>query len=82
MQKWEYLSVIAEYPAGLLDSKTNYHEYKPKFINGQEQKDWKRGSTIDEYMKNLGEQGWELISFTTPVYGVMPIMMVFKRPKP
>ena len=77
MQKWEYLSVIAEHPSG----KQIFQDYKPRYVSGQELRDWKRGTSLDDFTRNLGEQAWELVSCSVPVYGPVPMIMVFKRPK-
>ena len=69
MQKWEYLYVGVD-----------YNSDKPRYINGQELRDWKRQPHISVFMNQMGEQGWELVAFFNPSATVSP--MVFKRPKP
>lgn len=54
MQKWEYLFVTAEYEKD---------QWRPKYVNGQELRDWKKGPFIHDYSNQLGEQGWEIVSF-------------------
>lgn len=62
MQKWEYLLVVA------MDG-------RPRYIHGQELRDWQRGPNILDYLNQLGDQGWELVNFDSGAY-------MFKRPKP
>jgi hypothetical protein len=54
MQKWEYLSLVAD-----LDSK---HYWHPKVIDGKEIENWEKGADLSQYIKQLGDEGWELIS--------------------
>ena len=78
LQKWEYLFVLCE------DTK---EAWRPRYVNGQELRDWKRGSSQHEFSNQMGEQGWELVSsdlVLTSNYGQVglnAIRMIFKRPK-
>ena len=74
MQKWEYMFVVPEHERDYL---------RPRYVNGQELPNWKKGQTIYEYMNQLGEQGWELVSApytATTNTGTVP-RLIFKRPK-
>lgn len=65
MQKWEYLTL--EMDLGIADSKS-----RTKFLNGEHipAKDQK---PFHSFLKELGVQGWELVS-------VQGIFYYFKRP--
>jgi hypothetical protein len=49
--RWEYLEVIFR----------DYGGYRPRYVNGQEQKGWKQAPIIHEYLGQIGEDGWELV---------------------
>jgi hypothetical protein len=53
MQKWEYLRIQLDFSGG--------HFYV-HFIGGEELTNWTQGPKVSEYLNNLGDQGWELIS--------------------
>jgi len=85
MQKWEYLYVIFDF---------HWENPLPRWINGQEIKNWKKASFYDT-LTNYGENGWELITYTHRLeklkskkddnreYEVTIVpYMIFKRPKP
>lgn len=55
MQKWEYLSIVA-----IQSPKDN--EFRPKYVNNQEIKNWEKGSLLTDYMNEMGDKGWELVS--------------------
>jgi hypothetical protein len=38
----------------------DYGGYRPRYVNGQELRDWKKAPPIHEYLNQLGEEGWEL----------------------
>jgi hypothetical protein len=38
----------------------DYGGYRPRYVNGVEQPNWKRLPLIRDYLNQLGEQGWEL----------------------
>jgi hypothetical protein len=69
MQKWEHLSVVFS-TDGV--GKTMW----ARFINNQELTDWKNGPTMQDYIRQLGEEGWELVTIETGG------LFWFKRPKP
>ena len=66
MQKWDYLKVSYD-----LDGK----KARPRSIDGQKIKGWKSGPSMIKHIKQLGEDGWEMI-------GVEKSELRFKRPKP
>ncbi len=70
MQKWQYLYVEVDFGSS-----------KPKLINGQELRDWKKQPHISVFMEQMGDQGWELIGFFNQGYNTTN-PMIFKRPKP
>lgn len=76
MQKWEYLFVRSAFA----QPRNRNDPLRPHFINGQELRDWERGPTIYEFANQMGEQGWELVSFSYQGEYPQP-SMVFKRPK-
>ncbi len=49
--KWEYMEVIFR----------DYGGYRPRYVNGQEQRGWKQAPIIHEYLEQIGEEGWELV---------------------
>ena len=53
MQKWEYLFVTAYVADG------NWH---PRYLNAIEVQDWDKGQTLQEYINDVGNEGWELVS--------------------
>ncbi len=67
MQKWEYLHV-----AFLPGKDKRLHLYTE---NEQQVRDWERGPVMHEYIRQLGDQGWELV--TAPQGNIW----IFKRPK-
>lgn len=66
MQKWEYIQV--GYNSGSI------------YINGDEWKDRKPLPNIPTHLNELGEQGWELITFIVSHDDTVGLA-VFKRPK-
>lgn len=72
MQKWEYkqfMITVAERNGRLL-------LYS---INGQQPPNWSKGPTIDEYLSQLGTEGWELVAVTSGSQAYNNCY-VFKRP--
>jgi hypothetical protein len=75
MQKWEYQFVSGD---------TQGDIWYPRWVNGQELPNWKKGPTLYAYANQLGEQGWELVvaRYTGGAgYGTVA-RLIFKRPKP
>lgn len=73
-QKWEYLLVSFQEHRG----------WRPRYTNGQEVADWMDGPVIHDYVGQLGEEGWELISASAGqrMYGLTDVrQLYFKRPK-
>lgn len=48
---WDYLVV----------SFGDYRGWRPRFINGQEIRNWMHAPVIHDYISQLGEDGWELV---------------------
>ena len=67
--KWEYKEVIFR----------DYGGYRPRYVNGEEARGWKRAPVIHEYLNQLGEQGGELVSVGGRHNDEMPAY--FRRPK-
>lgn len=47
---WDYLVV----------SFSEYRGWRPRFINGQEVRNWMHAPLIHDYLAQLGEDGWEM----------------------
>jgi len=60
--RWEYVEVVFCEHGG----------FRPRFINGQEVRNWKRTPPIHDYLNHLGEQGWELAGVGGRHRGQMP----------
>ena len=76
MQKWEYLFVVCEY---------QNDDWRPKYMNGQELRDWKRGPSVSDFSNQIGADGWELVNLMTGVnqFGeTKSYRLVFKRQRP
>lgn len=75
MQKWEYQFVDCEW---------HNNDWRPKKVNGQELRDWKRGPSISDFSNQMGTEGWELVNLMTGhnQFGVtQQYRLVFKRQK-
>lgn len=72
MQNWEYLFVECVYENGA---------YRPKRVNQQELRDWKKGAPISDFANRMGAEGWELVA-AIPYPGFPYQDYIFKRPKP
>ena len=69
MQKWEYLWVGWNTVKGRFP-------IKPYIVNDMELRDWQKGVTLQQYMDQLGNEGWDLAGSTSTNF------LIFKRPKP
>lgn len=67
--KWEYVEIVFR----------DYGGFRPRTINGEEVKHWKRAPLIHNYLNYLGQQGWELAGIGCQRRGEMPAYL--KRPK-
>lgn len=47
---WDYLVV----------SFSDYRGWRPRYINGQEVRNWMQAPLIHDYLAQLGEDGWEM----------------------
>lgn len=73
MQKWEYRFVNTHASSG---------GQKPKSINGRILDGWEDGPNVYDYCAQLGDEGWELLSFNWLSYsGLVTFELIFKRPK-
>ncbi len=48
---WDYLIV----------SFSNHRGWRPRYINGQEIRNWNQAPVIHDYLAQLGEDGWEMV---------------------
>lgn len=74
-QVWEYRIVSFQ----------DYKGYRPRYIDGAEFKDWMNGPLIHEYLKNMAEQGWELVTASSGqrLYGLSDTQQLyFRRARP
>ena len=62
MQKWEYLFIEADWAgkgfmriSGVL---------KVRWINHEEREGWKTGVGFHDYLNELGEDGWDMVTFS------------------
>lgn len=75
MQQWEYVFVTCEYAND---------DWQPRFVNGEELRDWQDGPPMYAFTNEMGAHGWELVSVAVPSNGqgiAVDIRLVFKRPK-
>ncbi len=71
---WDYLVV----------SFSEYRGWRPRFINGQEVRNWMHAPLIHDYLAQLGEDGWEMAGAGggKAMYGASDYYQAFfKRPK-
>jgi hypothetical protein len=57
----------------------DYGGLRPRFVNGEEQPDWKALPVIRDYLNQLGEDGWELAGIGSRHKDQVPTYL--KRPK-
>lgn len=72
VQHWEYLEVVSDY-----DPRVGWWKPLPRWVNGEELPDWKKGPSLSKHINELGGQGWELVG---TVSRINP-SLIFKRPK-
>ena len=53
MQKWEYIFLTATWNEG----------WKVELVNGETVEDWQDGPSMFDYVNELGQQGWDMISW-------------------
>lgn len=71
---WEYLTVSLQ----------DHRGWRPRYINGQEIRNWTQAPVIHEYLEQLGEDNWELVAAASgkPLYGSSDTyQLFFKRAK-
>jgi hypothetical protein len=73
MQKWEYLFIAGAHHKGA---------WRPRLVDGEELRDWKRGPTIMEFSNKPSKEGWELVNLATTGYLHDTYRLTFKRPIP
>ncbi len=85
MQKWEYMFVVAE-----THGTWGEEVWRPRWVNGVEVHDWRKGPGLNQFCNDKGREGWELVQIgpggdrgytvgATSMVGVSPLPMVFKR---
>ncbi|HEX9016632.1 MAG TPA: hypothetical protein VF960_11640 [Chloroflexota bacterium] len=85
MHKWEYTFVVAE-PYGAYGEEV----WRPRWVNGEELPDWKKGEGLQKFCNRLGSEGWEMVQIgpggdrgytlgATSMAGVSPLPLIFKR---
>jgi hypothetical protein len=67
--RWEYMEVVFR----------DYSGYRPRRVNGEEQRDWKNAPVIFHYLNQLGDEGWELVGVGGRYNDEMPAY--FRRQK-
>lgn len=71
---WDYLII----------SFSDHRGWRPRYINGQEIRNWNQAPLIHDYLAQLGEDGWELVGAGggKSLYGVSDYYQLFlKRAK-
>jgi hypothetical protein len=62
MSSWEYL--VVEFSKiekkGMGFSISSQGGYYPRWVNGQQMKDWENQPAFRSYIAKLGQEGWEL----------------------
>jgi hypothetical protein len=68
---WEYLVVSCQ----------DYRGWRPRYEGGNELTDWTRGPLLPSYLKERGNQGWELVAACSgrPMFGVTDYYQLFFR---
>ena len=52
---WKYMSVRFR----------DYRGWRPRYVNGSELSGWKNGPLIEEYLNQLGQDGWEMVGIVS-----------------
>jgi hypothetical protein len=78
--QWEYLFVQIAHARGF---KVNV--WRPYAVDGERLQNWERGPEWQEFFKEVGQQGWEFVTFddhflTDPIVGGK--LGIFKRRRP
>jgi len=77
--QWDYLFVHIGLARGFSDAC-----WKPYSINDRPLGQWEKGPTWQEYFQQLGDQGWEFVTFEERILanpGIGGKIAVFKRPR-
>ena len=71
IRRWEYLVVSCQ----------DYRGWRPRYEGGVELTDWTRGPLLPNYLKERGNEGWELVAATSgrPMFGVTDYFQLFFR---
>ena len=71
---WEYKVVSFQ----------EYRGWRPRYVNGSELTNWMENPLLDDYLVQMGEEGWELATASSGerLYGLSDKhQLYFKRPK-
>jgi hypothetical protein len=52
LRQWEYREVIFR----------EFRGWRPRQVDGREQSNWKEAPVIRDYLRQAGDDGWELVS--------------------
>ncbi|MEZ4767013.1 MAG: hypothetical protein R2844_01110 [Caldilineales bacterium] len=68
---WDYLII----------SFSDHRGWRPRYINGQEIRNWSQAPLIHDYLAQLGEDGWELVGAGggKSLYGVSDYYQLFLK---
>ena len=72
-QRWRYTLVSLQ----------DYRGLRPRYIDGVEQKQWMNGPMIQDFLLDMGAEGWELVAATSgeSMFGTSDrYQLFFKRP--
>ena len=50
--QWEYREVVFR----------EFRGWRPRYVDGRERWDWKEAPVVLDYLRALGDEGWELVS--------------------
>lgn len=75
VDKWEYVFVTCDYAND---------DWQPRYVNGEELRDWENGPPMYTFCNEMGNHGWEMVTLaltTTSQGSTLDYRLVFKRGK-
>ena len=69
LPQWDYLEVLFR----------DYRGWRTHTVNGRELGNWKTSATLVDYVKQLGDEGWEMVSMSDERHNQKEAY--FKRPR-